>query len=94
MSPIRDYTFPTRISGIPCQIRVNEYYPAIPMRVTGPGFGDAEPPEPAVIEYEVLDRKGYKAEWLARKLSDDDDIRIQKEFLSNYYEDYYGLYVG
>lgn len=86
------FIFSTRISGIPCKIQVNKYCPAFPMRITGPGFGDAEPPEPAVIEYEVLDRKGYKAPWLAKKLNDSDDFRVQQEFINRYYEDQYGLY--
>lgn len=86
------YTFATRISGIPCQIKVTTYIPERPMRITGPGFEDTEPPEPGEFEYEVLDRKGYKAPWLKRKLKDSDDIRLHDEFKSRYYEDYYGLY--
>lgn len=86
------YTFGSRIAGIPCQIKVINYTPDQPMRITGPGFGDAVPPEPGEFVYEVLDRTGYKAAWLAKKLNDSDDIRLQDEFKRQYYQDYYGLY--
>ena len=86
------YTFSTRISGIPCQCRVIVYHPEVPMRITGPGFGDAEPPEPLEFEYEILDRKGYKANWLEQKLDDQDPSRLLTEYLSIIYEDHYGLH--
>ena len=33
------------------------------------------------IEFDVLDRKGYKAPWLKRKLTDSDRERIETELL-------------
>ena len=37
--------FTTKINGIPCLCEVTFHQKASPMRVTGTGFGDAEPPE-------------------------------------------------
>jgi len=70
----------TRISGIPCEVDVY-YEPGLPMRITGTGFGDADPPEPEYFEITaVYDRKGYPAPWLHAKLTDDDIERIFEEF--------------
>lgn len=85
------FIFSTRVSGIPCKIKVNYYKPEQPLRHFGPNLEDVLPPEPSEIVYEILDRKGYPAAWLARKITDSEDARIQDEFLGNYYEDLYGL---
>lgn len=61
--------FEWHISGIPCQIQVKEFN-----RVVGSGRYDA----PSDLdfygyfetEFAVLDRKGYPAAWLERKLDD------------------------
>ncbi|RUR38507.1 hypothetical protein [Vreelandella populi] len=74
--------FPTRVAGIPCQCEVLAYSEGTPMRITGWGFGDAEPPEPPEFEYQILDQRGRPAAWLERKLSDDDDERLESEFLA------------
>ncbi|WP_289101034.1 hypothetical protein [uncultured Marinobacter sp.] len=74
-------TFESRVAGIPCQIEVTYYSEDRPMRVTGSGFGDADPPEPEEFEFTVLDRKGYPAPWLERKLTRDDYQRIKQEYL-------------
>lgn len=73
-------SFDSHIQGIPCQILVIEYEPEIPMRVYGPGMADADPPEEGVFQFEVLDRKGYPAPWLAKKLTSNDENRIQSEY--------------
>lgn len=72
--------FDSRISGIPCQIKVGTYIPYVPMKVYGTGYGDADAPVPPEIEFEVLDRKGYKASWLEKKLTPDDEARLLEEF--------------
>ena len=72
--------FDTRISGIPCQINVRSFTPYAPMCITGSGFGDADPPENEELEYEVLDRKGYRAKWLESKITPNDNERIYEEF--------------
>ena len=74
-------TFESRVAGIPCQIEVTYYSEDRPMRVTGSGFGDADPPEPEEFEFTVLDRKGYPAPWMERKLTRDDYQRIKQEYL-------------
>jgi hypothetical protein len=52
------------------------------MRITGTGFGDADPPEPEEFEFRLLDRKGYPANWLESKLTLNDHHRLLKEYLA------------
>ena len=59
----------TRIAGIPCLVEVTSYIPGEP----GSFF---EPPSGPEIEYEVYDRRGYKANWLLAKITDADDLAI------------------
>lgn len=61
--------FNTHVAGIPCQCEIIHYIPARPMQITGPGMGDAFAPEPAEVEYRLLDRQGTYAPWLEKKLS-------------------------
>lgn len=75
------HEFKTHVSGIPCICRVLHYAPELPMIITGTGFGDCEPPEYEEFEFEILDRKGYKAKWLEDKMDVDDEIRLKEEFL-------------
>lgn len=72
--------FETRVDGIPCQVEVLTYYPAVPMRFTGTGYGDADPPEPEVFEFQLLDRRGYPARWLEDTLTYDDEHRLLTEY--------------
>ena len=72
--------FPTYIAGIPCQCNVIYATPLIPMRVYGPGMEDADPPEGGDFEFEILDRKGYRAKWLEHKLTSKDVDRLYEEF--------------
>ncbi len=76
----------TRIQGIPCQIEVTYYAAATPMRITGTGYGDADPPEPEEFEFTVLDRRGRPAPWLARKLTEADSDRLLAEYLERQHE--------
>ncbi|USZ48100.1 hypothetical protein [Halomonas sp. DN3] len=73
-------TFTTTVAGIPCRCQVTLYSPGVPMRTTGFGFGDADPPEPEEFEFDILDRGGYPAAWLERKLTDDDYDRLLSEY--------------
>ena len=68
-------TFDSRISGIPCQIRVLWYR-------KGNHSRQAETPEEYYgdFEYEVLDRKGYIADWLRDKMTADDEGRFVDEY--------------
>ena len=72
--------FDTKIAGIPCQCKVLDYSPYVPMSITGSGMGDCDPPEYECFEYEILDRKGYKASWLENKLTAYDKERLLEEF--------------
>lgn len=72
----------TTICGIPCQAeitRVDGRY--VPAKVHGDPDDcyEAEYPE---IEWVILDRKGYRAKWLEKKLTDEESARIESELLS------------
>ena len=73
-------TIETSVAGIPCQARMTYYAPADPGRTYGPPE-DCWPPEPAVVDFDVLDRRGRAAPWLERKLSVDDIARIEGELI-------------
>ena len=65
----------TSIAGIPCLVDVTHYQPAD----SGSFF---EPPSGPEIEYEVYDRKGYRANWLMAKITDADDRAILDQYES------------
>lgn len=81
--------FETKLNGIPCICNVLTHIPYIHMRITGTGFGDAEPPEEEYIEFEILDRKGYQAPWLEKYLTSKEEERILTEFREYLTEDIY-----
>lgn len=70
----------SHISGIPCKLDCEVHGRYQPAKI------DAEPeycyeaqwPE---VEFEVLDRRGRPAPWLAKKLTDADIHRIENEIL-------------
>ena len=67
-------TFEFRVAGIPCIIGVKEYFKQEPQGSWADsdwdcyGYTD--------VDYDILDRKGYLANWLAKKSSDSDDNKI------------------
>lgn len=69
-------TFPTKIAGIPCQIQVDHYFVQKPLGPTADsdwdcyGYTD--------LDFTVLDRKGYPAPWLERKLTAEDRQEIEQ----------------
>ena len=71
----------TRISGIPCIVKldrvIGKYKPA-KIYADPEDCYEAQYPE---VEYSVFDRKGYPAPWLVKKLTCQDDARIQEELL-------------
>ncbi|MBY6208728.1 MULTISPECIES: hypothetical protein [Halomonas] len=75
-------SFLTHVAGIPCRCEVTHYSKPTPMRITGWGFGDAEPPETGEFEYRILDRRGRHAPWLEAKLVEADDDRLLEEYLA------------
>jgi hypothetical protein len=89
MPKFTDYIFTVEstVAGIPCTIAVTtckivkgsySYFAASDMDYHG--YED--------IEYEVLDRKGYLANWLSKKLTKDDDYRIVGEIIDHYKNQY------
>lgn len=62
----------TRVAGIPCQLRVT-YWEAV---TTATWYA---PAEGSNMEFEVLDRRGRPAPWLARKLGAVDERRLEAE---------------
>ena len=75
-------TLRAKIQGIPCQVRVTHYSKQEPL---GPwcdsdwdcyGYTD--------IDFEVLDRKGYLAPWLSKKMSQDDVRNIEMEIQDHF----------
>ena len=82
----------SNVAGIPCLIEILQCTEVKPW--TGPiercpssddFYGYTE------IAFNVLDRKGYRADWLTKKLSEEDVERIEEEIFNHcagYNEDY------
>jgi len=68
--------FDSHIQGIPCQIEITRYTPPERKIVTRTTI---DPPDPGELEWQVLDRKGYRAQWLENKMTRDDELRIDNE---------------
>ena len=85
MTKREEADFMTTVAGIPCGVVV-DYYAAgrdwIQHTFPGAGPGDCEPPEPEDMEWHIVDRKGYAAEWLERKMQAADEQRIEDEIRS------------
>lgn len=67
----------TRVCGIPAQVEITAYSPGRTARLWGHPDTWA-PPEFVEFEYQILDRRGRPAPWLARKLTDADRRDIEK----------------
>ena len=77
MKPNYKYILDSNISGIPCQIGISNY-----VSVAGNPYtwdSDADYYGYTEMEWDVLDRKGYHASWLERKLDDKMRDRIETE---------------
>lgn len=71
--------FDFKVSGIPCIVCVTHYEPDVPANLSGhPDTWD--PPEPGEFEYELYDRKGYRAKWLEDKVREDEFFSMWKKF--------------
>jgi type 1 fimbria pilin len=74
--------FDSHVKGIPCQVVIDSCtvvkgshsYNA-PSDLDYHGYTE--------IEFHLLDRKGYAASWLEKKLSEQDRIRIEEEILNS-----------
>jgi hypothetical protein len=71
-------TIETQVRGIPCRAKLTYYAARVPGRTYGPPE-HCYPEEPEEIEFEILDRRGRPAPWLERKLTRDDQDRIESE---------------
>jgi hypothetical protein len=71
----------TTICGIPCRVKVTH------RAVVKPNFraeSDWDYRGYTELEYEVLDRKGYKAPWLERKLNSVERARLEEAICAHY----------
>lgn len=84
--------FDTRVNNIPCQCKVLEYSPYVPLRVYGPDINEATPPEGETFDCIILDRRGRKAPWLEKYLTPADSDRLLEEFLLTRRAEEYGFY--
>jgi hypothetical protein len=71
-----------RIQGIEAKIKVTFWVPPLPAITRADPHKCCEE-EPAEIEYEVFDRRGRPAPWLAQKITDADHVRIVETFLAS-----------
>jgi NADH:ubiquinone oxidoreductase subunit D len=76
----------TRISGIPCIIGVKSF------ESQGGSYSynaasDYDYYGYTEIDWEVLDRKGYKADWLARKMTSRDELMIENAIVKHFEEE-------
>jgi len=74
----------TRVAGIPCIIGVT-YFESVRGSFSYHAASDWDYHGYTEAEWEVLDRRGRPAPWLAKKLSDKDESRIEKE-ISEYFQ--------
>ena len=72
----------TAVAGIPCIIAVTDYEPYVPAFISGPPE-DCYPSEGGYGDYVLLDRRGRRAEWLERKITDRIDREIQQEIFDH-----------
>ena len=70
--------FTTKVQGIPCQCEITSASPYVPAKTWGPPE-HCYPEEGGEIEFELLDRRGRYAAWLEKKLTPDDQARIEEE---------------
>jgi len=60
---------------IECEAVLTHYTPGLPMQVYGSGYGDAHPPEPEELEYELY-RNGKRCLRLEYLVTEDDNVVI------------------
>jgi hypothetical protein len=84
--------FETAVAGIPCGV-VIESYTAVAGSFSRNAASDLDYYGYTECDWRLVDRRGYPAAWLEKKLSSDDESRIEGE-ISAYmkaskYDDYY-----
>ena len=83
--------FETKVHGIPCLCQVIDYTPSKPGQIYGPEIYDFDVPESERIDFELLDRRGYKAPWLEKLMNEDDPERLLEEFKLEMFGQKYGV---
>lgn len=68
------YDFESHVQGIPCKVNVTYATKYIPESWNGPAEGGD-------FEFELLDRRGYPAKWLEKKLTPKDVERLMAEYV-------------
>lgn len=76
--------FETEVAGIPCGVAVTHFERGTPHHLNGHPDDWCEG-ESSYVEYYLVDRKGYRAEWLERK----DDGRLYEEVIEWCEESYH-----
>lgn len=84
--------FPTHIAHTPCDCKVTYYLPYVAMRITGTGFGDAEPPQEQEFDFELLDIFEERNTYLESKVTPEDKDRLLEEFLCACKAEDYAIY--
>ena len=72
-------TFTTKIRGIPCRVRINNFSAADHNASSSDDFHGG-------FDFEVLDSRGRKADWLERKMSADDEQQLMHEIETEYFD--------
>lgn len=70
--------FDTRVCGIPCVVEITHWEPFRQGRMSGPPE-DCYPDEGGYGEFELFDRKGRRALWLEKRMTDADHEELDKE---------------
>jgi len=68
----------TRIQGIPCRVVVTGF--AEPTSSNPNVDPLSDPHDCGEFTFQVFDRRGYRAAWLERKMTEDDVNRIYREY--------------
>ena len=75
----------SHVSGIPCLIDVT-FCQVVPGSFSWSAVSDVDYYGHEEISFDVLDRKGRRADWLEKKMTDNDRTRIEMEIVNFYKE--------
>lgn len=64
---------PSTVAGIPCLVGIIDLY-----TTTSDGWAGSQ----SCFEYDILDRRGYRALWLERKATPADAVRFEREIIN------------
>ena len=72
---------PVVAMGIPALAKVTYYAPAAAGYYPVGNMRANEPAEPAEVEVELYDRKGYRAKWLEDNMTEDQYLEVEQQVL-------------